>query len=472
MRFEHLRIRNFKPYADADLDLREGVTVIHGLNGSGKSSLLEACFFALYGARALADTLDEVVTTGADEAEVRLRFVHDGDAYEITRELRRSGDRISTTTCTLDGPDVAVDGARDVRAFVTERLRMDAEAFVNCAYVRQGEVNKLINATPAQRQDTIDDLLQLGKLEEYRERAGQARLGVEDVLTGRRGALSNLDEQIQERESAGLHARLNDLETELDEVDAEIERFEENRARAEETLADAEAVLSTYEERQAELDDLDGDIADLEATIRDDASAREELKTDLVDAGDRSDALEADLRDALEPTELDATGPADLGADAIEARRADLDAEEASIRTDLQDARQRHTMLSNQADNLEERATELESRADEARERGAEADAAADDADDRAAEHADERERLDDEIDSLRERFADAPVEVGEAATRRESIQSELEAARDDLTTARTELASARERLEPFEVVEHQHLDAVVQREMRVGSRH
>jgi len=210
MRFQRLRLRNFKPYADADLDLRDGVTVIHGLNGSGKSSLLEACFFALYGARALDDTLDEVVTTGADEAAVHLRFVHDGDAYEITRELRRSGDRVSTTTCTLDGPDVAVDGARDVRAFVTQQLRMDAEAFVNCAYVRQGEVNKLINATPTQRQDTIDDLLQLGKLEEYRERAGQARLGVEDVLSEQRGALDQLDAQIDEKESKGLHARLND----------------------------------------------------------------------------------------------------------------------------------------------------------------------------------------------------------------------------------------------------------------------
>jgi hypothetical protein len=30
MRFEHLSLRNFKPYTDADLDLREGVTVIHG----------------------------------------------------------------------------------------------------------------------------------------------------------------------------------------------------------------------------------------------------------------------------------------------------------------------------------------------------------------------------------------------------------------------------------------------------------
>ena len=49
MNFDRVRLTNFKPYGDADLRLTEGVTVIHGLNGSGKSSLLEACFFALYG---------------------------------------------------------------------------------------------------------------------------------------------------------------------------------------------------------------------------------------------------------------------------------------------------------------------------------------------------------------------------------------------------------------------------------------
>ena len=447
MRFERLRLRNFKPYADADLDLRDGVTVIHGLNGSGKSSLLEACFFALYGARALDDTLDEVVTTGADEAEVFLRFVHDGDAYGITRELRRSGDRVSTTTCTLDGPDVTIDGARDVRAFVTERLRMDAEAFVNCAYVRQGEVNKLINATPAQRQDTIDDLLQLGTLETYRDRAGRARLGVEDVLSERRGALSKLDAQIEEKESKGLHARLNDLETELTEVDDEIERFEENRDRAEETLADAEAVLSTYEEREAELATLDDDIAELEAAIREAESTREELKTDLVETTDRVEELGSELSAALDATDLDATGAADLDADVIDARRADLDAEEASVREDLRDARKRRTMLSNQAENLEERADELRSRAAEAAERADEAAAAADDAEERAAERAAEVDRIDGEIESLRGRFDDAPVDPGEAAAHRESVQADLDDAKEAVTTARTELSSARDRL-------------------------
>ena len=451
MRFERLRLRNFKPYADADLDLREGVTVIHGLNGSGKSSLLEACFFALYGARALDDTLDEVVTTGADEAEVSLRFVHGGDTYGITRELRRSGDRVSTTTCTLDGPDVAIDGARDVRTFVTERLRMDAEAFVNCAYVRQGEVNKLINATPTQRQATIDDLLQLGKLEEYRERAGNARLGVEDVLNRKRELLSDRESRIEAKEEAGLHARLNELETELADVDSDIDRFEANRDRAEGTLADAEEVLSAYEERKAELAGLDDDIAELEATIRDDESTREELKAELVDARDRVDELEAELSAALEGTELGAAGAADPDADAIDARRAELDAEEASIREELQDARQRRTMLSNQAANLEERADELDSRAEEARQRADEAESAADAADDRAADHAHDLAGIDDEIESLRGEFDDAPVAPGEAAAYRESVQADLDDAKEAVTEARTELQSARKRLEEAE---------------------
>jgi len=67
MKFERIRLHNFKCYGETDLNLSTGVTVIHGLNGSGKSSLLEASFFALYGSKALEKTLDEVVTIGADE---------------------------------------------------------------------------------------------------------------------------------------------------------------------------------------------------------------------------------------------------------------------------------------------------------------------------------------------------------------------------------------------------------------------
>jgi len=199
VRFERIRLKNFKPYGDADLRLMEGVTVIHGLNGSGKSSLLEACFFALYGSKALEGTLEEVVTNGEDETELSLWFTHDSVSYRVDRRLREYDDRVDHD-CTLeatDGAETTRDGATAVRRFVTELLRMDADAFVNCAYVRQGEVNALINATPSRRQDIIDDLLQLGVLEEYRERAGDARLGVEDVLNAKRAVLEEKESRIE-----------------------------------------------------------------------------------------------------------------------------------------------------------------------------------------------------------------------------------------------------------------------------------
>ncbi|WP_144901755.1 DNA double-strand break repair ATPase Rad50 [Halobellus captivus] len=448
MRFERLHLKNFKPYADADLDLRDGVTVIHGLNGSGKSSLLEACFFALYGAHALDETLDDVVTTGEDEAEISLQFVHEGETFRIERELRRSGDRIQTITCTLEGPDIAVDGATDVRAFVTDLLRMDAEAFVNCAYVRQGEVNKLINATPAQRQDTIDDLLQLGKLEEYRERASRARLGVEDVRSETKGALAKLDSQIEAKEDADLHARLNELETELTEVEDEIERFEGNEARAEETLADAEEILESYEETRAKLDGIEEDIADLRETIQSDESERDELREAIVEARDRIDDVETELETAAAATELDATTAAAVDVDALEARREVLDERETELREDLADARQRETMLSNQAEKLAERADEFEERAAELRDRASEAASTAAAAAERVENRTDELDALDGETDSLRAQFDDAPVSVGEAAAHRDSVQASLREARERVATTQAELSSVRDRLD------------------------
>ena len=360
MRFDRLRLRNFKPYADTDLRLSEGVTVIHGLNGSGKSSLLEACFFALYGARALDGTLADAVTNGADETTVTLWFTHDGASYRIDRELRRYGDQVQTTTCTLESDDgeVTRDGATAVRGFVTDLLRMDHEAFLNCAYVRQGEVNKLINATPSGRQDMIDDLLQLGKLEAYRERAGQARLGVEDVLGGKRGALSNVAEQLEEKESKDLHERLNGLRSELSEIDDQIDKVETQRERAESTRQEARATLDGYEETRAELDDLADDIESLEASIRETEADRESVGDEIAERRDRLDDLRTALAERLAATDADAADD-----EALADRRAELDDREGTRRERRAEAADDATAFEAQAENLASSAYDLDERA-------------------------------------------------------------------------------------------------------------
>ncbi|MFH5798757.1 DNA double-strand break repair ATPase Rad50 [Haladaptatus sp. CMAA 1911] len=446
MKFERVRLSNFKCYEDADLSLDSGVTVIHGLNGSGKSSLLEACFFALYGARALDRTLEDVVTIGAEDAEVELWFAHAGGNYHVHRRIRATGDSAQTAKCVLETPDGTLDGARDVRAHIVNLFRMDAEAFVNCAYVRQGEVNKLINATPTQRQDMIDDLLQLGKLEEYRERASDARLGVKSVLDDRRGSYSELESQIEKKEEKNLHGLLNDLESKRNETESEIERYEGNRDNARETLENAETVLETSEEKREELASLETDIESLQDGITETENERENCRKRASDVRETIAELESSVEELLDETDLETADEK-----ALDSRLETLDDEDGSLAEELEDHRMKAQMFDNQASNLGERVADLESRATEKRERANRLD---DEVEEATAELENRREKLteiDDEIESYRERFADAPVEFGAAEEHLESLRSDLADCREAETNARANLRTAKEGVEEAE---------------------
>jgi exonuclease SbcC len=448
VKFDRVRLRNFRPYADADLDLRDGVTVIHGLNGSGKSSLLEASFFALYGSKALEGTLDDVITNGAEEAEIDLWFTHADAAYHVHRRLRVSGERTTTADCVLEGPDATVEGARDVRAFVVDLLRMDAEAFVNCAYVRQGEVNQLINASPAQRQDVIDDLLQLGRLEAYRDRAGDARLGIEDVRSEKRGELRKIESQIEAKEGKNLYAALDDLESTLAEVDAKIDHYETQREQARETKSEAEAVLEEYEGKRAELDSVVDDIDDLEAAIREAESERETLRERVTEARERIDELNGEIDDRLDAAGLDVATEA-----AVEARRDELDEREAEYREERTEANASATGLRNQATNLAAKADDLADRAADVGERAAELHAEADDAETTAEEREARVADLEGEATELAARFEGAPVDRGEAATRQDDLDERRGDARERVAELEAKLDSAEERVAEAEAL-------------------
>ncbi len=439
MRVERLRLRNFKCYGEVDLGLRDGVTVIHGVNGSGKTSLLEACFFALYGARALDDrTLDDVIARGENDAKVELWFTHDDGSYRLERRLRLRDERAVTTTCVLETPNGQIEGSRDVRSHVAELLRMDAGAFVNCAYVRQGEVNQLIHASPSDRQDIIDDLLQLGKLEEYRERASDARLGVKTVLDGHRERVVQFDEQIEGKEEKGLHETLNDLETELHEIDAEIGRIDDQIDEAEDTRDEAEEILDRHEERREEIAEIDERIVDLTEKIEETETERSELQDALREERERRDELRSERDAFLAETVLDEPDP-----NAVDERLDALTEEDDELRDRLEERRVEIGELRGDAERHEQDAEAAEREATEARE---EASALAENIEEDERTLAKRRERLseiDERIAEERARFGDAPIEFGEAKAHRSALEDEREEAQSDLADAKASLDAA-----------------------------
>ena len=258
MKLKNLYIENIRSYKKLDFTFEDGVTVISGVNGSGKSSLLEACFMGLFGSKILSKdfVLADVIFKGAENAKISLGFEHLGEDYLIEQAFRYSpkSENASNSKCVLyaNGKSI-VDQATRTYEEVCSLLNMDEEAYRNCAYIRQGEIDVLINAKPKDRQRMIDDLLQLGKLEEYRERAGSSKTAVRRLQRDTSNSLSSVKAEIEGIESTEPHAILNGLRQKIKESDATLEKLNKNKEAATAQKEKLDLMITEHRERLQEI---------------------------------------------------------------------------------------------------------------------------------------------------------------------------------------------------------------------------
>jgi exonuclease SbcC len=251
MKLKNLHIENIRSYRKLDLAFEDGVTVVSGVNGSGKSSLLEACFMGLFGSN--------IIFKGAEDAKLILDFEHFGKDYRIEQAFHYSqkSKNASSSRCVLyAGGESMVDQATRTYEAVCALLNMDEEAYRNCSYIRQGEIDVLINAKPKDRQRMIDDLLQLGKLEEYRERVSSAETGVRRLERDTKNSLSSIKAEIEEIEQKEPVSVLNGLRQKVKECDSGLQELSEKKEAAASRKQELERLIAEYRERLQEVEKL------------------------------------------------------------------------------------------------------------------------------------------------------------------------------------------------------------------------
>jgi len=331
-----LQIQNFMSYRESvpELDFT-GMTVVAlcGRNGHGKSALLDAITWCLWG-KSRVRSADDIVSLGAEETRVELTFSASNAVYRVIRSHIKSGGRRKTGVTDLQlqitqsesSIPLTEDSIRATQAKIIDVLKMDYDTFVNSAFLLQGKSDEFTNKTPSERKEILANILGLGIYDKLQDVSKQRLAVIANDLQNIHGTVGyiqsdleassidvdELNKQIAHRakdlqELKLEHERVNKGFNEQTAIIATLEieiknlqQLNESRASIEKELEFLQKNHSDYQSLLSEYKDLISNKTDIEENHDSYIKAKQELTLQ-----EQSQALSINIQSELSKTVLE-----------------------------------------------------------------------------------------------------------------------------------------------------------------------
>ena len=263
-----LKMRNFMCYrGNVPPLLFDGIhtACICGDNGNGKSALIDAMTWALWG-RTRAKSDDDLIHLGQTEMEVEFDFAVGQQPYRIIRKRskpkrqRHSGRTIlEFQIATGDGfRSITGDSIAQTQQKIIDVLHMDYPTFTNSAFLQQGHADEFTKQTPVKRKEVLADILELSFYDGLEERAKDLAKQQETEKTQLNSAIRDISDEL---------ARKPTYETEFEEAQSELSRIEKVTKEQESRLNRLRQEKESLENKKAQLIQLEEHIRDTERDL-------------------------------------------------------------------------------------------------------------------------------------------------------------------------------------------------------------
>ena len=200
---KRLELRNFLAYRAPEPIVFDGIELacLTGANGVGKSSILDAITWALWGkARARRD--EDLIHLGQNDMQVSIDFEQEGLRYRVVRRRSRAGrgSRGALDLMVYDKDDfpriINEDGTRRTQDKVNQILRLDYETFVHSAFLQQGRADAFTLKTAAERKRILADILGLDEWTYYEDAVKERLNGIASQIDIIRHDISRINDEI------------------------------------------------------------------------------------------------------------------------------------------------------------------------------------------------------------------------------------------------------------------------------------
>ena len=284
MRINYLELRNYRRFKQLKLQFPDGIVGVLGLNGVGKTTLIEGVAWALFG------NVEEVVRTsresvrragaGTNENCVAILEFQLGDSeFRIEREM--GGKSLSMKAELRSKGKVLATGDKDVRRAVEKLIGMDHKSFFTSVFARQKELNALQNVAPGERKKVVLRMLRIDAVDDV---LTEIRADRKDTLARVAGAEKTLLTEDGRDKEKVLEEKLPELIQIADSASKELEAAERNEKDA----------ISKVQAAQMHRDELSKDVDAFNAA----ASDLKAKKGSVIDLQRRVKTLEAKLAEA------------------------------------------------------------------------------------------------------------------------------------------------------------------------------
>ncbi|MGH9129780.1 MAG: AAA family ATPase [Acidimicrobiales bacterium] len=290
MRITRLYLRNYRVYEEPlELEIPPGLVGIYGVNGAGKSVLLEAILFTLWGVA--RTNKDEVRTAGIlADCVTEVEFEHEGTLYLVRRTLSGAAST-ARAEAHANGSQVS-EGVKDTARYVHSVLGLDDGAFRASVFAEQKQLAAFSVRSPAERRKLVLGLLGITPLDAARDQARKDTRDARARLDQVRAVLADvgqLEEELAgEREAATCVEAEAGAASALAEVRAEeVAKLQAEHNRLDRLGRSYDSLLADGRARRGERDDL----AHRVERLQDEACGLAEAGKRLVGLEDRASGL-------------------------------------------------------------------------------------------------------------------------------------------------------------------------------------
>lgn len=297
-----LQLKNFMSYGEGVPPLElSGIRLacLSGDNGNGKTALLDAMTWALFG-ETRASSEDDVIRLGADDCAVLLDFLVEGSKYRVKRQRGKRGGAVwELQIWQEDGSLRSLSGtnARETKGKIEHLLRMDYKTFLASGYLAQGRADEFARATVTERKKVLADILDLSRYERLEELAKERRKEAEDRELDADRTINAIDAELEheDRYHLGLEEaqrRLKEIAAETEALQREYERFLGQIERMESEEHKASDLEERVREAEDEVERVNRAIAEISGRIAQ-ADAIAARRAEIITAHERHAAVSA-----------------------------------------------------------------------------------------------------------------------------------------------------------------------------------